>query len=299
MPGLVLPALAALALGLPAAGGQHRLHPRIAARALALATGALALAVFTAVATVAVGFVTAVPWVEAHLPWCRGAGAHHAVPVWLGLPALGVLGTMAVSAVRAYRAARHELWAPPGHGGALRVVDDERPEAYAVGGGEAHVVVSTGMLRLLDPAEREVLLAHERSHLRHRHHRHLTLARVTASAVPMLGFATRRLRLAIERWADEDAVAEVGGDRGLVARTVIRAALARNDYDGGAVLALGSVGVRARVDALLQPAPARALRSVPVLIPAAGAVGLVLIGSALQVHHFVALAFHICHLWGL
>jgi hypothetical protein len=294
IPSLVLPALAALAVGLPAAGGHGRLHPRVGARALALATVALALAVAAAVASVAVGFVTALPWIEKYLPWCRGVGTHHAVPLWLGLPALGLLGAMVVSALRAYRQARHDLWAPRDEGAGLRVVDDDRPEAYAVGGGAAHVVVSTGMLALLDPAERRVLLAHERSHLRHRHHRYLALARVTTSAVPVLGFLTRRLRLAIERWADEDAVQDTGGDRGLVARTIILAALARTDYEGGAILALGSVGVRARVEALLRPAPAGALGPVAVLVPAVGAVVLVLMGSAVQLHHLLAFAFHVC-----
>ena len=39
-------------------------------------------------------------------------------------------------------------------------------------GRRPHIAVSTGMLRALEPAERRVLFAHDRSHLYHRHDRH-------------------------------------------------------------------------------------------------------------------------------
>jgi len=296
IPALVLPALAALAVGIPAAGSQRRLHPRIAARALALASAALSLAVVAAVATVAVGFLSNLPWLGG-LAWCRSfARRHDQVPVWLGGPALAALAAMAAFAAHAYRCARRDLWAPPGGGSEVRVVDDDRPDAYAVGGPGGHIVVSAGMLRLLEPIEREVLLAHERSHLRHRHHRYLLLARVSAAAVPGVGFVTRRLRLAVERWADEDAADATGGDRRLVARTILRAALGRTDYDGSVLLGLGSGGVPARVDALLHPAPPRSWGPRGVLVTALSAIALVLVGSALQVHHLFGFAAHVCGL---
>lgn len=118
------------------------------------------------------------------------------------------------------------LWEKRADG--IEVLKDDRPDAYVVGGPRARIVVTSGMLGLLEPAEREVLVAHERSHLRHRHDRYTTLALVAAAAVPPLGFVTSRLRLALERWADEDAAAEVG-DRLLVARAIIRASLAVTD----------------------------------------------------------------------
>jgi len=297
IPSLILPALAAFAVGVPVAEGQGRVHPRIGARALALATAGLALAATAALATVGVGFLSGVPWISDHLGWCRGfARTHDQVPAWLGVPAVGLLAYMAAAAARAYHSARRDLWAPPGASGSVRVVDDDRPDAYALGGLAGHVVVTSGMLRLLEPAERRVLLAHEGSHLRHRHCRYLALARVAAAAVPPLGFVTRRLGLAVERWADEDATLKAGGDRRLVARTILRAALARTDYDGSAVLALGSVGVRARVDALLRPAPDRSWRPMTVLVSAVGAVALVLAGSVLQVHHLFGFLSHVCGL---
>lgn len=296
IPGLVLPALAALAVGVPAAEPHRRLHPSIGARGLALATAGLALAVVAAVATIAVGFVSGVPWVSQQLSWCTPLSrTHDEVPAWLGLLALAALAYSAAMAARAYKRARRALWAPSDRCGDVRVVDDHRPDAYAMAGRPGHVVVSTGMLELLDPAEREVLLAHEQSHLRHRHHRYIALAVVATAAVPVLSFVTRRLRLAVERWADEDAATEVG-DRELVARTIIRAALARTDHDGRLVLGLGVVGVRARVDALLLPPPAPLRRGLAALVAVPGAAALVIGGSAFQVHHLVRFASHVCGL---
>lgn len=294
---LVLPALATLVLGVPTAGGQRRLHPRIATGSLTLATMGLMLAMVAGLATVAFGFISGLPWIGAHLDWCRNfARTHDRVSPLAGVPALVGLLLVVARAARAYRQARRELWAMAPQSDGVRVVDHARPEAYALGGACGHVVVSTGMLRLLDPAERAVLFAHERSHLRHHHHRYLAVARVAAVAVPVLGFVTGRLRLAVERWADEDAAEAAGGDRRLVARTILRAALARTDYDATAILALGAIGVRARVDALLSPAPGPCWGPFGVLTAASGAVALVVLGSALQVHHLLGLVSHICRL---
>lgn len=297
IPGLVLPAVAALAVGVPAAGPHRRLHPSVGARALALATAALTLAVLAAVATVAVGFLSGIPWVREHLSWCNSLSrTHDQIPPWLGIPASAALAFMTVAGTRAYRQARRSLWSRTAGGTPVRVVGDERPDAYAVGGRRGHIVVSTGMLAALDGAERRVLLAHERSHLRHRHYRYIALALVSTAAVPVLGFLTRRLRLAVERWADEDAAVEVG-DRRLVARAIVRAALAKSDYPTRpALLGLGTLGVRARVDALLLPAPLIGGGPTSALVSAPLAGVVVIMGSTLQVHHLWSFAAHVCGL---
>ena len=296
IPALVLPALAALVAGVPAAGPHRRLHPRLGARALAVVTAALALAVTAALATVAVGFVSGIPGIAEYVGWCRDvARTHDRIPPWIGIPALATLGAMAAIGTRAYRRARQTLWAQSGAGAEVRVLDDDRPDAYAMAGSPGHIVVSAGMLRLLDSRERQVVLAHERSHLRHRHHRYIALALVVDAALPVLGFLTRRLRLAVERWADEDAAAEVG-DRHLVARAVIRAALARTYYPATPRLGLGLLGVPARVDALLLPAPEPVRGPVSAVVAVPGAALAVLVGSALQLHHLIGFASHVCGL---
>ncbi len=293
IPALVLPALAALVVGTVAAPPHRRLHPSIGARALALVAASVALGTFAAVATLAVGFLSSVPRLSEYLSWCtRLTRTHDSIPTVIGVPAVLVLATMTGALIRAGGRARRSR-APLRSPAELLVVDDGRPDAYAVPGRPGHIVVTAGMLRLLEPAEREVLLAHERSHLRHGHHRYLAVAALATAVVPLLGVVTRRLRLAVERWADEDAAAAVE-DRELVARTIIRAALATRDLEARPSLGLGRVGVPARVEALLDPAPV-ALFGPPSLAVGAGVAGLAIVaGSVLQVHHLFAFAAHVC-----
>ena len=165
----------------------------------------------------------------------------------------------------------------------LRAIGDPRPDmvvadwaeplAVAVPGrarGHGHLLVTTGILRLLNPAERQVVFAHERAHLAHRHHR-LTAAAAAAAAVnPLLVPVRRAVEFLVERWADEVAAADVG-DRDLTARTVARAALAASGSGSNGVLRIdGGVVVR-RVRALSQPRPAPLRRRLagPVLVAAA------------------------------
>ena len=127
------------------------------------------------------------------------------------------------------------------------------------------MVVSTAMLRALSAPERRVLLAHESSHLRHRHHLYVAVADIAAAANPMLRPAARAVRTGVERWADEDAAAHVR-DRRLAARALARAALARthaNSRGRRASAALSAAGtvIGDRANALLSdpPVPRRAL----------------------------------------
>ncbi|MER5849155.1 M56 family metallopeptidase [Streptomyces sp. NPDC002012] len=109
--------------------------------------------------------------------------------------------------------------------GDLCIIDTPRPDAYALPGRPSRIVVTTGMLRSLDPAEREALFAHERAHLDGRHHYCLALAELAAHCHPGLRAARDAIQMSAERAADE-AAAAVTGDRCLTARAIGRAALA-------------------------------------------------------------------------
>jgi hypothetical protein len=109
--------------------------------------------------------------------------------------------------------------------GDLTVLQDPGPDAYALPGRPGRIVVTTGMLRALGPAEREALLAHERAHLAGRHHLFLAAFALAHSCHPALRALRGPLSYALERWADESAAAAVG-DRRLAARAIGRAALA-------------------------------------------------------------------------
>ncbi|GIE98464.1 M56 family metallopeptidase [Paractinoplanes rishiriensis] len=148
--------------------------------------------------------------------------------------------------------------AGPGTDGVV-IADWSEPLAVAVPGRPGDVLLTTGMLRLLTPAERRAVIAHERAHLAHRHHTAVLLAGAAAAVNPLLRPVRETVTYLVERWADEDAARTVG-DRTLVARAVARAALATAHPTPTASLGMhGGVIVR-RVRALQGPEPATTRR---------------------------------------
>jgi hypothetical protein len=197
------------------------------------------------------------------------------VPGWAAMSCLALLapaGAVGVAAaarrawamVRLHRTCRH-LDSPA----TLVVLDSDRPEAFATPAAGGRVVVTTAMLRGMRADEVQVLLEHERSHLRNRHTWWIMGMQVCAAVNPMLRPVARAAGHAVERWADEDAARAVG-DRRLVARTLARAALHVHDAAGTAPGAprvsgvLGALGgtVLTRVQSLLDEPPRRHLAAV-------------------------------------
>jgi beta-lactamase regulating signal transducer with metallopeptidase domain len=134
------------------------------------------------------------------------------------------------------------------------VLADPAPQAFAVPGHGGHIVVSSGMLASLSAAERRVLLAHERAHLRAGHHWHTGLSQVAAAINPALRPVRTATGFLCERWADEIAAVQVD-DRGLAATALARAALAAAGRPPVLRPGLGyhGTGVGARVTALRRP----------------------------------------------
>jgi hypothetical protein len=120
-------------------------------------------------------------------------------------------------------------------------------QALPVRGG--HVLVDAAGWSMLPPRHRDVVLAHERSHLRHRHDVHLVVAAVATAVNPLVEPLARALGYALERWADEDAAAASG--RAPVAHAVAAVALA-SPGPGAPVLGVGGAVVPRRVSALLE-----------------------------------------------
>lgn len=183
------------------------------------------------------------------------------IPLWAGVAAAVIVAVLLTSAL--FHAARigralvtaqllsRRLRADPG---GTVIVEDDIPDAYAVAGIRGYVVVTTGMLRHLPPNEQAIVLAHEKSHLRRRHHLYVQLTDLAAAADPLLRPIAAAVRHGVERWADEDAAA-AAGDRQLVARAIARAGLARarDTRTRQARLAVVSGRVADRAQALLTP----------------------------------------------
>lgn len=283
---LFLPLAAAGALAMGVTTIHRRLPPALAARVVALSLLVIIAAAVPTLWIVSIGFVGHVPLIGPGFQWCAKAfGVHEQMPVWIGLPAfaLVVFGTVRAAGVfRSYRRLRHDR-------GELDVADDQRAFAYTLPGPGGHVVVSTGLVELLDDAEFDVVLAHEAAHGRYRHDRYLMISRIASASIPLLRPLTSRLEFSLERWADEYAAGH-HGDREFVARTLGKVALSSTAPVGA--LSFAGLGVVARVEALLKPAVDEPRPSLML----ATSVGILATGvlSGVQMHHLVSLLTALC-----
>lgn len=72
----------------------------------------------------------------------------------------------------------------------VTLLDDDRPYVYCVAGRRHRIVMTTGASDLLDPEQLSAVLAHERAHLRGRHHLVIGAATATARAFPWIPLFT-------------------------------------------------------------------------------------------------------------
>jgi Zn-dependent protease with chaperone function len=149
------------------------------------------------------------------------------------------------------------------------VLDAPQAVAYCVGGRPATIVLTTGALAVLDPAQLSAVLAHERAHLAGRHHLLIALTRALAVSFPAVPLFTRGpdevARLA-EMRADDAAVRR-SGRRTLIAAllamstgTSLPAAALRTAALTGTALGATACAVTDRVQRLLEP-PRRGRRA--------------------------------------
>ncbi|THJ64757.1 M48 family metalloprotease, partial [Candidatus Frankia alpina] len=152
-------------------GGRlgRRLPPATATRLLTTACLVTALATGFILAVVAFTLLAPMPMLAAAGHWSATVvRGHDPLPATAGLLGAALRRTIAVGRdlAAAELTCRRLGPAPTG----LVVVDDDRADAYTLPGLTGRIVASTAMLRALPPDERRVLLAHEHSHLHHRHH---------------------------------------------------------------------------------------------------------------------------------
>jgi hypothetical protein len=247
--------------------------PQAAARLMTLLAAISAAATVWALLIIAADNIVQLHGIAERFSRCGDALSRHR-DAMTPFGALALLGLVAISG-SAWRVRRRQrnLRAPAGDG-EIEIVGSEVPTAFALPGRPGRIVVSTAMLQALDADERRVLFAHERAHLRCHHHRYLRLTQLAAATLPVLGPLNARVRLATERWADEEAVRDIG-DREVVARAIARAAIAETGAPAYS-LGMANSGVVERVEALLcgEARPAR-------LVELSFASGAVVAGAAL------------------
>lgn len=204
------------------------------------------------------------------LDWCVMAlRAQYATPGGAVLHALGAIATMSLIGRTGYllfrglRDARRarlshltelQLAAHRDPGLNALIVEHPATSAYCLPGGRTGTVVLTSAaVAALNDAELAAVLAHERAHLRGRHHLVVVGADVLARTVPFLPvfrWARDEAARLLEMAADDDAA--VRADRLTVAHALVRLA------EGSSVpaVALGAADTAAlvRVARLLEPA---------------------------------------------
>ncbi|OIJ68051.1 M56 family metallopeptidase [Streptomyces mangrovisoli] len=253
---------------------SERCEPRLATWLLTVTALVLGVAGTVSLGLLAVTGLIRVPELAALGHWSARAAQRDdpdefSVAVIAGLlaaTAVVTVGRMLWRRARTLAAAALEAACMPAENGGLVVVEDDTPDAFAIPGRPGRVVVSTGMLHTLDTRERNILFTHERAHLTGHHYAFVAVAQFGAAANPLLRPLADAVLYTIERWADESAAA-ASGDRGRVARTVGKAALAarrpRERADGAVFGIRGSLRRRTaltgagpvprRVAALLAP----------------------------------------------
>ncbi|MCX4749226.1 M56 family metallopeptidase [Kitasatospora sp. NBC_01287] len=271
---LYLPLLFPLVATVSARPLAERLEPRVATWVLTGAALALAAASSLVLGLLTVAGLVRIPLVAALADLSLPVIRRGQPPAWWVAVIASLLLAAAVIAVartlwrrtRAFLAAEEAACLPGPR--QLVVLEDPAADAFAMPGLPGKIVVSTGMLAALDDRERQVLLAHERAHLRSHHYLFTNAAQLAAAANPLLRPLASAVAYTVERWADEHA-ARVTGDRRRVAVTVGKAALAARRTRATrpvSEMVLGALGrhrrpraaggpVPRRVAALLAPAP--------------------------------------------
>jgi hypothetical protein len=256
---------------LAALGPRLARQLRPATAVIALTASALAAATGYAYVLAALAFlrIAEVPGVAEHGDWSATAlQSMNPVPlVVAGLSgaalAAGAAG-LAWSAIAQFRAHRcvRRMVGTLAHTNGVILVPSARANAFATPAAGGRVIVTTGLLDALDRDETRALLAHERAHLRLRHHWWTIAANICAAACPLLRPVATAVAESVERWADESAAWTVG-DRRIVARALARAALISNGATprrpAGMLAAISGGQTPRRVSALLAPPPQRRL----------------------------------------
>lgn len=258
----------AAVVGFAAIATRRWATPRLASWLLVTGSLVTAGATLGAVLLAAWPLVARIPAVAGAGEWrANDVGGAVAVPLtvsWCAAVVAAVMLTRTIVAVASLVGQWRGVWsthrALAGTSDFV-VVDDPLARAEAIPAVLFHpgrTVVTTGILERLTADERRALLAHERSHLRHRHAVFASLAEVAVAINPLLGPARHELSFQLERWADEDASVVAG--RPSTARAVAKAALGATRPMASATMSIAGVGVVCRVEQLIAAEPLRTHR---------------------------------------
>ncbi len=157
-----------------------------------------------------------------------GIGSQHFFPGgpvagWVSLSVALAFGGLCLWGAWKHALIRRRLRAVASFG---RPMSQERPDvvvlptrdhvAMALPGGYGRIVLSDGVVASLTREQLSLVILHERAHLSHHHSRYLFVAAALWPAMrclPVLRRSLAVLRLALERWADEEAAGRCENSR--------------------------------------------------------------------------------------
>ncbi len=278
---MLVPLAVGACFGLVGPAAARRLPPRHATWLLSAGGALAALCALAVPCVLAAVLIGQIPGIANEGHWSTATLRDHA-PAEPGVWAASLLTVIAAGGAILYVGARRALDVLRAHRacrsisaatGGLVVVTDAPVGAVAVPGRPGRIVVARSLLDSLSGRERGAILAHERAHLEHGHHWHRSVVSIAAAANPLLTPLRAAILDATERWADEDAAAQLG-DRRVVASALARAALLGHSPPAAApLLAAASHAVSGRVEALLglppRPRPLLSAALVALLLAAA------------------------------
>ena len=155
-PGVLLPLITAVAVAVAVTTIHRRMPPTIASRMLAVALAVVAGAAVPTLWLVSLGYLGHLPFFGQGFSWCaRMFGIHSQIPHWAGLASvalsfIGLFRTWRVLTL--HRRIRHDQ---PGF---VEIAGHEAVFAFTLPGRGGHVVLSSGLVDLLDDDERCVVL---------------------------------------------------------------------------------------------------------------------------------------------
>jgi hypothetical protein len=273
-PDTFLPLLLPLAAWPVSRFAAPKLPPRFASWLLGVTGVTLAVGSTASLLLLTFASLFAIPPINGVAAWPAGVSCGIAL-AWIG----GSLVRTVLRYRRWSRGLHSELDSHSREPGIV-VLPGLEPLAVAIPGRGGRIAISSGMLALLNPDERCALLAHERAHLRCRHHLFLGAIALAGLLNPLIRPLRPATVFALERWADEVAAERVGS-RKVVASAVAKAALASQETTSFALAGAGGP-VPQRVSALLSAPSARRSRWLS-MAGAGAAVVLVVSGWSMQV----------------
>jgi len=191
-------------------------------------------------------------------------GDHWGALTLAGVLAFELLGVLLLSWVRTARTRRRHrellelVVQPSAELPDTRLLEHPAPVAFCIPGARPLLVLSSGMVAELDGDQVAAVVAHERAHLRERHHLLLLPFVAWEAALPVLPAAARAhgaVREPVEMRADDVALASLPGSaaRRTLARAIVAAAGGGDGVPRGALAVSGGM-TGARVVRLLEPA---------------------------------------------